>query len=172
MRTKGHTTPDGCNTYSRSSGHRPNTSFHSLPHCSRQYQRRPGTSRLSRTLTTTKASRRSVWLSMYLSVSLSSRAYQNFIMETHQQSFAKGAKNMQQRGKKGKESNVHIPIADRLPIGQELRLVDHWQRWVHIRKVQIDKAFLNMHRRHCDVMFLLQQMRNIVFGAGPFVRSR
>jgi len=43
---------------------------------------------------------------------------------------------------------------------------------MHVRKVQIDEAFLNMHGRHCDVMFLLQQMRDVVLGAGPPVSSR
>ena len=73
--------------------------------------------------------------------------------------------------RKGSESNVHIPIAYRLPICQELRLMDHWQRGMHVRKVQIDELFLNMHRGHCDVMFLLQQMSDIVFGMGPFTSS-
>ena len=74
------------------------------------------------------------------------------------------------RGERG-ESSVHIPIANRLPVGQELRFMDQWQRWVHVRKVQIDEMFLDMHRGHCDVMFLLQQMRYIVFGMGPFTSS-
>ena len=74
-------------------------------------------------------------------------------------------------GERG-ESSVHIPIANRLPVGQELRFMDQWQRWVHVRKVQIDETFLDMHRGHCDVMFLLQQMRDVVLGAGPFVSSR
>jgi len=43
---------------------------------------------------------------------------------------------------------------------------------MHIRKVQIDEAFLNMHGRHFDVMFLLQQVRDVVFGAGPLLGSR
>ena len=73
-------------------------------------------------------------------------------------------------GERG-ESSVHIPIANRLPVGQELRFMDQWQRWVHVRKVQIDEMFLDMHRGHCDVMFLLQQVCNIVYGAGPFTNS-
>jgi len=50
--------------------------------------------------------------------------------------------------------------------------MDHWQGGMHIRKIQIDEEFLNMHRGHWDVMFLLQQMRNIVFCTGPFTNPR
>ena len=41
----------------------------------------------------------------------------------------KGAENMGQwrgEGGMGKESNIHIPIAYRLPICQELRFMDYW----------------------------------------------
>ena len=79
MRTRDQTISGVYDTYSGSSGRRPNKSLHSLSHCSQQYQRRPGTSRLSRTSTTTKASRRSVWPSTYPSVGLWNRGYQNFI---------------------------------------------------------------------------------------------
>ena len=82
---------------------------------------------------------------------------------------------MEQRGegggRKGRRISVHIPIAYCVPICQKLRLMDHWQRGMHVRKVQIYEALLYMHRGHCDVMFLLQQMRYIVFGMGPFTSS-
>ena len=84
----------------------------------------------------------------------------------------KGRKRGGQGGEKRREIDIHIPITDRLPIRQELRFMDHWQGWMHVRKVQIDKAFLNMHRRHCDVMFLLQQMCDVVSGARPLTNSR
>ena len=75
---------------------------------------------------------------MYLSVSLSNRAYQNFILERRISNYARKARRNGTKGvggEKGREGDVHIPIAYSLPICQELCFMDHWQRGVHIRKV-------------------------------------